>query len=82
MATRSGDVPSDALCYLLRRKLFDDAPLEKMLYERANASNGPCISAPDSGVSVWAIPTNEELMIAQHTQALVNVVAVGPSQNP
>jgi acetate kinase len=25
----------------------------------------------DSGVSVWVIPTNEELMIAQHTLALV-----------
>jgi acetate kinase len=154
MATRSGDVPSDALFYLLRRKLFDDASLEKMLYERsgllglsgisddmrvlqestdpravtaleyfvyamtkyagayaavlggldafvftagvgehsvpvraalcaklawlgvkldkqANASGGPRISAPDSGVSVWVIPTNEELMIAQHTLALV-----------
>ena len=154
MATRSGDVPPGALFYLLRRKLFDDASLEKMLYERAgllglsgisgdmrvlqestdplavaaveyfvyamtkyagayaavlggldafvftagigehsapvraalcaklawlgvtldehaNASNGPRISAPDSGVSVWVIPTNEELMIAQHTLALV-----------
>ena len=29
------------------------------------------ISAPDSAVSVWVIPTNEELMIAQHTLALV-----------
>ena len=35
MATRSGDVPPGALFYLLRRKLFDDASLEKMLYERA-----------------------------------------------
>ena len=35
MATRSGDVPQDLLFYLLRRKLFDDASLEKMLYERA-----------------------------------------------
>jgi acetate kinase len=154
MATRSGDVPPGALFYLLRRKLFDDAALEKMLYERAgllglsgisgdmrvlqesadpqavaavehfvyamtkyvgaytavlggldalvftagigehsapvraalcgkltslgvklddqaNASHGPCISATDSAVSVWVIPTNEELMIAQHTLALV-----------
>jgi acetate kinase len=154
MATRSGDLPSDALFYLLRRKLFDDALLEKMLYERsglfglsgisddmrvlqesmdphavaaieyfvyamtkyagayaavlggldafvftagigehsvpvraalcaklawlgvkldkqANTSGGPRISAPDSGVSVWVIPTNEELVIAQHTLALV-----------
>lgn len=154
MATRSGDVPPGALFYLLRRKLFDDASLEKMLYERsgllglsgisgdmrvlqestdplavaavehfvyamtkyvgayvsvlggldafvftagigensapvraalckklawlgvtldthANASGGPRISAGDSSVSVWVIPTNEELMIAQHTLALV-----------
>nr|WP_294509453.1 acetate kinase [uncultured Rhodopila sp.] len=36
----------------------------------ANASNGPRISTPDSKVSFWVIPTNEELMIAQHTLAL------------
>jgi acetate kinase len=154
MATRSGDVPQDLLFYLLRRKLFDEATLEKMLYERsgllglsgigddmrvlqnstdpravaaveyfiyamtkyagayaavlggldafvftagigersapvraalcdklswlgvkmdehANASDQPRISAPNSRVSVWVIPTNEELMIAQHTLALV-----------
>ena len=154
MATRSGDVPPSALFYLLRRKLFDDASLEKMLYERAgllglsgisgdmqvlqestdsravaaveyfvyamtkyagayaavlggldafvftagigehsvpvrsalcrklgglgvkldeqaNETGGPRISAADSSVSVWVIPTDEELMIAQHTLALV-----------
>ena len=154
MATRSGDLPAGALFYLLRRRLFDDVSLEKMLYERAgllglsgisgdmrmlqestdpravaameyfvyamakyagayaavlggldafvftagigehsvpvraalcgklawlgvkldaqaNASGGPRISTPDSGVSVWVIPTNEELMIAQHTLAIV-----------
>lgn len=153
MATRSGDVPQDALFYLLRSKKFDDATLEKMLYQQSgllglsetsgdmrelenstgpqaklafdyfvysivkyigaytavlggldaivftagigensaqvrtavcgklgwlgasldnaqNNKNGPRISAPDSRVSVWVIPTNEELMIAQHTQAL------------
>ena len=30
------------------------------------------ISADDSKVTVWVIPTNEELMIAQDTAALVN----------
>jgi acetate kinase len=35
MATRSGDVSLGALFYLLRRKLFDAASLEKMMYERA-----------------------------------------------
>lgn len=154
MATRSGDVPADALFYLLRRKLFDIASLEKMLYERAgllglsgisgdirelqqspeprsiaaveafvyamtkytgaytavlggldafvftagigehsapvraalchklgwlgvrldeqaNAAGASRISTADSQVSVWVIPTNEEVMIAQHTLALV-----------
>jgi acetate kinase len=37
----------------------------------ANAANGPRISTADSPVSVWVIPTNEELMIAQHTHALI-----------
>jgi acetate kinase len=157
MATRSGDVPADALCYLLRSKLLGDASLEKMLYEqagllglsglsgdmrilqesrdpravvaveyfvyammkyvgaytgvmggldafvftagigensapvraalcaklawlgvkldeKANAGNGPRLSTPDSAVSVWVIPTDEELMIAQHTQALVSAI--------
>ncbi|MGA7327759.1 MAG: acetate/propionate family kinase [Rhodomicrobium sp.] len=153
MATRCGDVPSDALFYLLRSKLYDDASLEKLLYQKsgllglsetsgdmrdiennedpkaklafdyfvysivkyagayasvlggldalvftagigensarvrsavceklgwlgvefdqaANKKNGPRISSKDSNVSVWVIPTNEELMIATHTQAL------------
>jgi acetate kinase len=37
----------------------------------ANAKGGPCISARGSGVSAWVIPTNEELMIARHTRALL-----------
>ena len=37
----------------------------------ANERNGPRISTEDSRVSVWAIPTNEELMIARHTADIV-----------
>jgi acetate kinase len=33
------------------------------------------ISSPDSKVSVWVIPTNEELMIAKHTGALLGLAA-------
>lgn len=33
----------------------------------ANAQHGPRISDRQSAVEVWVIPTNEELMIAQHT---------------
>ena len=39
---------------------------------QANASGGPLISTRDSRVSVWVIPTDEELMIAQHTLALIS----------
>lgn len=37
----------------------------------ANTAHGPRISTPDSGTSAWVIPTNEELMIAQHTLRVV-----------
>jgi acetate kinase len=41
------------------------------LDEEANAKDGPCISRKGSRVSAWVIPTNEELMIAQHTRRLL-----------
>jgi acetate kinase len=37
------------------------------LDEAANRARGPRISMPDSKVSAWVIPTDEEKMIAQHT---------------
>ncbi|MFZ1640945.1 MAG: acetate/propionate family kinase [Candidatus Contendobacter sp.] len=37
----------------------------------ANAAGGPCISTAASRIPAWVIPTNEELMIARHTWALV-----------
>jgi acetate kinase len=39
--------------------------------EAANNAGGPLISRAESPVTAWAIPTNEELMIAQHTQRLL-----------
>lgn len=154
MATRSGDIPADALLYLLRSGRFDASSLEKMLYENsgllglsgasgdmrvlqnsedpqarfaiecfvyamqkyigayamvlggldsivftagigensstiraalcdrlswldvkldatANANNERCISSPYSSVSVWVIPTDEELLIARYTASLL-----------
>ncbi|HMA11284.1 MAG TPA: acetate kinase, partial [Steroidobacteraceae bacterium] len=38
---------------------------------RANLHGGPRISAADSAISAWVIPTNEELMIARHTHERV-----------
>jgi len=41
----------------------------------ANARHGPRISTPASRVSAWVVPTNEELMIARHTGALLGFAA-------
>jgi acetate kinase len=41
----------------------------------ANGKGGPRISTAGSRVSAWVIPTNEELMIARHTRALLGAVA-------
>jgi acetate kinase len=40
----------------------------------ANERHGPRISSQDSKISVWVIPTNEELMIARHTVAIVSTL--------
>jgi acetate kinase len=37
----------------------------------ANRAGGPCISTDGSQVAVYAIPTDEELMIARHTLAVL-----------
>jgi acetate kinase len=37
----------------------------------ANASGGPLISTRESRIAVYVVPTDEELMIARHTLALV-----------
>ena len=41
----------------------------------ANRRHGPRISREGSRVSAWAIPTNEELMIARHTGRLLGLTA-------
>ena len=41
----------------------------------ANARHGPRISSNSSAVACYVIPTNEELMIARHAQALVRRAA-------
>ncbi len=56
----------------LRARVCRDAAwLGVDLDAAANERNGPCISTAGSRVSAWVIPTNEELMIARHTQQLL-----------
>ena len=40
--------------------------------ETANRSGGPKISSDNSAVSVWVIPTDEDLMIARHTSNVIH----------
>lgn len=56
---------------VIRERVCKDAAwLGLSLDARANQSGGPCISPSGSAVSVWAIPTDEELMMARHTLSL------------
>jgi len=56
----------------IRERVCRDAAwLGVQIDEAANAKGGPRISAAGSRVSAWIVPTNEELMIARHTQHLM-----------
>ncbi|WP_303784558.1 acetate/propionate family kinase [Azovibrio restrictus] len=58
----------------IRRRVAAQAGwLGVKLSPEANARHDIRISAPDSSVDVLTIPTNEEWMIAHHTQTLLNL---------
>jgi acetate kinase len=57
---------------LIRRRVCAEAAwLGIEVDTRANNAGGPRISTENSGVTAWVIPTNEELVIAQHTRRIV-----------
>jgi acetate kinase len=61
----------------IRRRICEaSAWLGVTLDTKANAAHGPKISISGSVPSIWVIPTNEELMIARHTGALLGIPAV------
>ena len=58
----------------IRRRICEaSAWLGMQLDARANEAASPRISVPGSSVSVWVVPTNEELMIARHTWSLLGL---------
>ena len=58
----------------IRARICQDAQwLGVRLNEEANRTGSPKISAEDSPVSVWAIPTDEDLMIARHTYDVIHL---------
>ena len=59
----------------IRRRICEaSAWLGVDLDQDANRAGGPLISRPQSAVSAWVIPTNEELVIARHTGRLLGLV--------
>jgi acetate kinase len=50
--------------------------LGAILDTKANAAHASRISAPESSIALYVIPTNEELMIARHTMATLSAKAV------
>jgi acetate kinase len=48
----------------------------------ANAQHGPRISTNGSRASAWVIPTNEELMIARHTWAILGLPSDSETASP
>ena len=60
----------------IRRRICEaSAWLGLQLDADANVAAGSCISRPESKISAWVIPTNEELMIARHTGMLLGLIA-------
>ena len=65
---------------VIRERVCRDAAWLGIEFDPAeNAKGGSRISAVSSRVPAWVIPTNEELMIARHTRALL---AAAPSLLP
>jgi acetate kinase len=61
----------------IRRRICEaSAWLGVTLDTAANERHAPRISPQGSRVSVWVIPTNEELMIARHTGALLQTAGI------
>jgi acetate kinase len=60
----------------IRAQVCQDAQwLGVRLNEEANRKGGPKISAEDSAVEVWVIPTDEDKMIARHTYDVISSAA-------
>jgi acetate kinase len=59
----------------IRARVCQDAQwLGIRLDVEANRRGGPRVSADDSAVSVWVIPTDEDLMIARHTREVLHAI--------
>jgi acetate kinase len=61
----------------IRARICQEASwLGVKLVGESNARGGPRITTDDSPVAAWVVPTNEELMIAMHTRAVLGASEV------
>jgi acetate kinase len=57
---------------VIRRRVCEDAAwIGVEIDHAANDAGEPCITRPESKVSAWVIPTDEDLMIARHSWNLL-----------
>jgi acetate kinase len=68
----TGGIGENALA-IRARVCRDAAWLGVQLDELANDAGRPRISRPEGGVRVFVLPTNEELMIAEHTRQVLGL---------
>ena len=67
----------------VRERICRDAAwLGVELDAAANGTHGPRISSAGSRVSVWVIPTDEELMIARHSLDVLAKTSFSPMHRP
>jgi len=65
----------------VRRRICQaSAWLGLALDDDANGRHGPRISSATSAIEAWVIPTDEELMIARHTAALLGLDSKAPAR--
>ena len=53
------------------------AVVERPMHADANGRGASCITTANSRVAVLVVPTNEELMIARHTRAVLEPEVAG-----
>lgn len=59
---------------IIRQRIAEQAAWLGIDFDNAaNSANANCLSHTNSRVAVWMLPTNEELMIARHTRALLSL---------
>jgi acetate kinase len=66
----------------IRARVCQDAQwLGIRLDVEANRRGGPRMSADESAVSVWVIPTDEDLVIARHTSEVLHVITAASNKH-